>query len=77
MWIETSWSKKAILTITKRQLTHKFGLLNPELEAQLADLSQRQLEDLAEALLDFSEVAQLEAWMQANPEKVASEVGEA
>ncbi|MFN6472298.1 MAG: DUF4351 domain-containing protein [Nostoc sp. SerVER01] len=52
------------LKIIQRQLTRRIGAITPELQQQLAGLSLTQLEDLAEALLDFSTEADLVAWLQ-------------
>lgn len=52
------------LSVVTRQLTRRFGALAPEVQARLRELSTTQLEDLAEALLDFSEVADVVAWLQ-------------
>jgi predicted transposase YdaD len=49
-----------------RQLTRRLGTLPPTLSAQVEGLSLVQLEALAEALLDFSSEADLEAWLTAN-----------
>ncbi len=51
------------LTLISRQLKRRFGGLAPALEAQVRGLSVDQLEALAEALLDFSSVADLEHWL--------------
>jgi predicted transposase YdaD len=53
------------LTYTMRLLTRRIGKLEPELEAQIRGLTTPELEDLGEALLDFSEAADLAAWLQA------------
>ncbi len=41
-------------TVILRLLTRRFGAINPEIEQQIRALSTTQLENLAEALLDFS-----------------------
>lgn len=68
MKIVTSWMKEGMqseaLTIVTRQLNHQIGTLTPELQQRIEQLQLAQLEDLAEELLDFSEVADLEAWLQ-------------
>ncbi len=76
MEIVTSWMREGIeqglaqgkqseaLTIVTRQLNHQIGTLTPELQQRIEQLQLAQLEDLAEELLDFSEVADLEAWLQ-------------
>jgi len=46
-----------------RQLNRRCGVLTPTLEATIRGLAVEQLEGLAEALLDFSTVADLEGWL--------------
>lgn len=46
-----------------RLLTRRCGTLSPNLLAQVQTLSVEQIEDLGEALLDFSTSADLEAWL--------------
>ena len=50
---------------TMRLLRRWLGTVEPELEAQIRELTTQELEDLGEALLDFSEPAELTAWLQA------------
>ncbi|WP_238553645.1 DUF4351 domain-containing protein [Fortiea contorta] len=72
MQIVTSWMEEGIqqglqqgeLKIIQRQLTRRLGGITPELQQQLRGLSSTQLEDLAEALLDFSTEADLVTWLQ-------------
>jgi hypothetical protein len=45
-----------------RLLNRRFGVLSPQLQERIQRLSVAELEDLGEALLDFSAVADLEAW---------------
>lgn len=47
-----------------RQLTRRIGAVNSQLREQIRLLSIEQLENLAEALLDFSSEADLVAWLQ-------------
>jgi hypothetical protein len=47
-----------------RQLTRRFGSIAPATETQIRSLSLTQLEELGEALLDFSEPADLEDWLE-------------
>jgi predicted transposase YdaD len=49
-----------------RQLTRRIGPIAPPMEAQIRLLSLTQLEELGEALLDFSELAELENWLEQN-----------
>ena len=53
------------LAYTMRLLTRRIGTVEPQLEAQLRSLTTQELEDLGEALLDFSELTDLDAWLQA------------
>ena len=46
-----------------RQLTRRFGELPQETRSRISDLALPVLEDLSEALLDFSSVADLQAWL--------------
>ncbi|GBE94661.1 DUF4351 domain-containing protein [Nostoc cycadae] len=72
MQIVTSWMEEGIqqglqqgeLKVIQRQLTRRIGTITPELQEQLRGLSVTQLEDLAEALLDFSDEADLVAWLE-------------
>ncbi|WP_442944461.1 DUF4351 domain-containing protein [Nostoc sp.] len=47
-----------------RQLKRRFGDIDGSLVEQVQNLSVEQLEELGEALLDFSEVADLVAWLE-------------
>lgn len=56
-----------------RLLTRRLGALaelneviTPEVQAQIQQLSIAQLEDLGEALLDFSATTDLAAWLEAH-----------
>ena len=48
----------------QRLLNRKFGQISSELEEQINGLSVAQLDDLAEAILDFDSVHDLESWLQ-------------
>ena len=68
MQIVTSWMKTGIqqgqASMVLRQLKHKFGEINPDVEAQIQQLDSPQLEDLSEALLDFEQLEDLTAWLR-------------
>ncbi|MCG8365746.1 MAG: DUF4351 domain-containing protein [Pseudanabaenales cyanobacterium] len=49
-----------------RLLTRKFGEVPPDLVAQIERLSLAQLEELGEALLDFSTLQELSGWLDNN-----------
>lgn len=67
MQIVTSWMRTGIqqgqASMVMRQLKHKFGEIDPELESQIQQLSSPQLEDLSEALLDFEQLEDLITWL--------------
>ncbi len=75
MQIVTSWMEEGIergieqgrkqgeLALLNRQLNRRFGSLSSQLQQQIENLSIPQLEDLGEAMLDFTSVADLEAWL--------------
>ena len=52
------------LELIMRQLTRKFGSLSPELSKLLSKLSSLQLEDLAEALLQFQSISDFAIWLE-------------
>ncbi|MEB3830031.1 DUF2887 domain-containing protein [Phormidium sp. CCY1219] len=49
-----------------RQISRRFGALSSEQISQVRSLSIPQLESLGEALLDFQELGEFEAWLQEN-----------
>ncbi len=75
MEIVTSWMREGIerglqqgrqqeaVSLIMRLLTRRFGSLTPQLQERIQRLSTAELEDLGEALLDFTAVADLEAWL--------------
>ena len=75
MEIVTSWMREGIeqgkqseaLSLVTRQLTRRIGTVTPELQQRIKQLQLTQLEDLGEDLLDFSEIADLEAWLRQIP----------
>jgi predicted transposase YdaD len=54
---------KAITSVVLRQLHKKVGTGSEATQAQITVLSPEQLEALSEALLDFQNIADLEAWL--------------
>ncbi|BAZ26178.1 hypothetical protein NIES4073_70840 [Kalymmatonema gypsitolerans NIES-4073] len=75
MQIVTSWMEEGIqqglqqgmqqeaATLVLRQLNRRFGRVTPQLQERIQNLSTTELEDLAEALLDFTNIADVEAWL--------------
>ncbi|NBD14609.1 MAG: DUF4351 domain-containing protein [Cyanobacteria bacterium] len=55
---------EAEVNLVLRQLKHRFGELDSNLVEQIQALGVSELEALAEALLDFATVADLESWLQ-------------
>jgi predicted transposase YdaD len=74
MEIVTSWMEQGIergieqgeRSLILRQLSRRVGELPDALRSQINTLSVPQLEALGEALLDFSSLADLEAWLRTN-----------
>lgn len=72
MQIVTSWMRQGIQqgiqqgesTLILRQLNRRLGEVNPQLQAQIQSLSTAELEDLGEALLNFTTTTDLEAWFE-------------
>ncbi|MDX2042057.1 MAG: Rpn family recombination-promoting nuclease/putative transposase [Acidobacteriota bacterium] len=54
-------------SLVLRSLTRLFGELTPRLESRIGRLSLTQLELLSEELLEFEAIADLNAWLRANP----------
>ncbi|MBE9167050.1 Rpn family recombination-promoting nuclease/putative transposase [Pleurocapsales cyanobacterium LEGE 06147] len=52
------------LTLILRQLTRRVGELPQQVREQIETLSLEQLEELGEALLDFTSVADLHSWLE-------------
>jgi hypothetical protein len=78
MEIVTSWMREGIqqglqqgkheeaLALVLRQLRRRVGLLDTAYEEQIRRLSLEALEALSEALLDFTQVADVVTWLQAH-----------
>ncbi|MDZ8070713.1 MAG: DUF4351 domain-containing protein [Nostoc sp. DedQUE08] len=68
MQIVTSWMRQGIqqgeFTLILRQLNRRIGEVNPQLQERIQTLSIDELENLGEALLDFTTAADLEAWFE-------------
>lgn len=76
MEIVTSWMERGIeqgikqgkqqgeVALIMRLLNHCFKGVTPEVEARIRSLSIEQLENLGEALLDFTDASNLSAWLE-------------
>jgi predicted transposase/invertase (TIGR01784 family) len=76
MQIVTSWMEEGLergreegrrleaLALVLRLLARRVGEVEPELQEQIQALAIAQIEDLGEALLDFSTKADLDAWLE-------------
>lgn len=64
----TSWERRGIVTgklqLVLQQLKIKFGSLDESLAARIENLPVQKLEKLAEALLNFTDVSDLERWLK-------------
>src|SRR5439155_932255 len=67
MQIVNEWEargmQRASVAIILRLLGRRFGTVPAEMEARLRELPAEKLETLAEDLLDFTALADLEAWL--------------
>jgi predicted transposase YdaD len=61
--------QKEAFKLISRQLKRRFGDIDASLVEQVRSLSAEQLEELGEDLLDFSEVADLIAWLEQQKEE--------
>ncbi|NER45535.1 MAG: DUF4351 domain-containing protein [Symploca sp. SIO1A3] len=57
--------RKGEINMVLKLLNHRLGFLEPSLKAQIETLSLSDVEELGTALFDFSDVADLVAWLQA------------
>ncbi|MFE1744069.1 DUF4351 domain-containing protein [Coleofasciculus sp. H7-2] len=57
-------AKQGKLGTLTRMLSRRFGTISPELQQQLQGLSIEQLDDLSDALFDFSAISELTTWLQ-------------
>lgn len=55
--------EQATVNLVNRLLTKRFGELSPEIRAQISELPLPVLENLSEALLDFTSIADLQSWL--------------
>lgn len=58
--------KEGEVALVKRLLVRKFGLLSANIVSKVEALSLEQLERLADTLLDFESLTDLNAWLEAN-----------
>jgi hypothetical protein len=66
IWREEGRQREAQLIL--RQLHRRLGLLTDQHQARIKALPVDQLEDLGEALLDFTAPGELDAWLDACPQ---------
>jgi len=50
--------------LVQKQLRHRFGVLSTEIEERIVPLPLERIEALGEALLDFTAVTDVEAWLR-------------
>ena len=61
---EARGEAKGELNFALRLLTRRIGTIAPQAEAQIRSLSLSQIEELGEALLDFSQPSDLSDWLR-------------
>jgi Domain of unknown function (DUF4351) len=59
---QLEWAERLVI----KQLTRKLGNINPEVRSRVTSLTIDKLESLGEDLLDFTSMADLEAWLSQN-----------
>ncbi|MCT7987895.1 DUF4351 domain-containing protein [Laspinema olomoucense] len=55
--------KQEAIAMIMRPITRRFGSLEPDIRDSIDALTTAQLEDLNEALFDFTEVTDLVTWL--------------
>jgi hypothetical protein len=63
-WFDQQERREVEIALILRQLTRRMGEVDPSLSDRIRRLSTLALEALGIALLDFSEVANLVAWLE-------------
>jgi hypothetical protein len=63
-WFDQQERREVEIALITRQLTRRLGEVDSSLIEQIRRLSTEQLEALGIALLDFSEMADLVAWLE-------------
>lgn len=78
MEIVTSWMEQGLqqgrqqgrqegeLVVVTRLLQRKLGNIEPTISEQIAKLETNKLEELAEAILDFNSISDLQGWLNNN-----------
>ncbi|MCU0565943.1 MAG: DUF4351 domain-containing protein, partial [Oculatellaceae cyanobacterium Prado106] len=62
--VEQEFRQEVRQEVVLRQLSRRVGILSDEVRSQITQLSIAQLDELAEALLDFAHAEDLTAWLQ-------------
>jgi predicted transposase/invertase (TIGR01784 family) len=63
--IKEEGREEATVNLVVRLLTKRFGEISEEMRQQISGLPLPVLEDLSEALLDFTSVSDLQTWLEA------------
>jgi len=58
--------RKGEINMVLKLLNYRVGLVEPSIQAQIETLNLSEVEELGKALLDFSDIADLVAWLQAS-----------
>jgi hypothetical protein len=64
VWFDQQERREVEIALITRQLTRRLGEVDPSLSDRIRRLSTLALEGLGMALLDFSEMADLVAWLE-------------
>lgn len=71
--IEQRIEKRTTLEVIVRLLNARFGQLEPQQEQQLNELGVQQLSNLVVSQVNFKDLHDFEAWLEANPPTEATE----
>ena len=63
--IKEEGREEATVNLVVRLLTKQFGEISEEMRQRISGLPLSVLEDLSEALLDFTSITNLQAWLEA------------
>lgn len=70
--LTTEWSREGAQKVVLRQLKRRFARVPAALERQMNRLSERELGELGEALLDFGSIADAREWVSGRVTKAVS-----
>ena len=64
--VEERGKKEGVQSLVWRLISRRFGDIPSSIQTQIEELEIEETEALAEALLDFTSIADLQRWLQQN-----------